>query len=234
MPRHPRLQALGLTVPPDFPVQPYQQVLSHLAPRLAVPSAAHTEFLAAWNAIVYRFRAVADHDHAFRKHLQRYGAMPSDPLNRYVQERELFNFYVNGLSALESLSYAVFFLGALALPSDFPVSSDKDRRAIKPLATVRKFRRHFPTEVLTEILVRVFAVPDPTYEEWTETRNILAHRTQPPRLHYVGGENDGKTVWQVGSSPVADSMLTSVRRTWLSQTLDDLLRAIESFVTARL
>src|SRR6476661_8824523 len=103
----PPLSTVGLAMPDDFPFGPYEAVNARVSSHQVVQAAAYTEFAGAWRAIPYRFYAVADHGDAFTQSIAHHGATVPAP-QRYLQERELFNFFVNGLAAIESFCYGLF------------------------------------------------------------------------------------------------------------------------------
>jgi hypothetical protein len=99
---------LELDMPADFPVKPYDSVWKSLEGlggenyRMGEESKYHSwyQWLAAWINIAYRFRSCAEHDEAFAESVSKFGDNPRQP-EKYHQDRELFGFFVTGLSAIE-------------------------------------------------------------------------------------------------------------------------------------
>jgi hypothetical protein len=158
----------------------------------------------------------------------------------HAQQEALFIFFVAGCATVESFSYALFALGAMLRPTDFPMSIPSQRRGITPGLTQTKFATHFggtPVEAALSTLVA-----DLTYKKWRRIRNVLAHRIAPARQRFVTiheglqssnvGPANPDPVWQiVGGIPLNDQT-TSDRRAWLAKRLTEQVHATEIFVNA--
>jgi len=67
------------------------------------------------------------------------------------------------------------------------------------------------------------------FKKWKDVRNFLAHRVAPGRKHFLGGPQDGETLWLNGIQ--IDTFTTASKRKWLAGTLRTLLEAAETFTT---
>src|SRR5215203_1022514 len=111
---------LELEMPSDFPVKPYDSVWKRLEGlgseyNLAGEDNRHQaweQWLSAWIGLAYRFRACAEHDQTFAELVSEVGNNPRQP-KQYHQDRELFGFFVSGLSAIESTYYGLFAMGSI-------------------------------------------------------------------------------------------------------------------------
>lgn len=104
----------GLVAPADFPVTEFESIFSAIG-RLAQSAInAHGQFAGAWNGLAYRFAAVAELEAALAVSLPRSGAFSVE--ERYQQERDLFAFFSNTFSVLESVFYGLYSVGAIISP----------------------------------------------------------------------------------------------------------------------
>lgn len=55
------------------------------------------------------------------KYMEAYGGAPPEP-ERYRQERDLFGFFVSGLSAIESTNYGLFAIASMLDPNRFRIA----------------------------------------------------------------------------------------------------------------
>ncbi len=232
---NPPLSTTGLVMPGDFAVAPYEAVHAHVSAR-NVNDLAWSEYAGAWNAVAHRFRACTDHDEAFTHSIRQAGDAPIPP-ERYVQERELFNFFVNGLSTIESLCYGLFAIGAMVNSARFPLATPKDLKFINPEKTATTYRAAFRGGALTGALGQL--VSDPQFASWKDARHILAHRSAPGRTIYmmsVGSAPVAPTPaqWKIGSGVPLDASTTVSRRAWLAAAISSLLTAADSFTAHHL
>jgi hypothetical protein len=230
-------KTIGIDMPGDFPTIAYDAVNIRLGPYQPGNPQVWTEYAGGWNAIAFRFATTTAADNRFTASIKHF---PQPSFDEYhVQEEALFHFFVTGLAVIESFFYALFALGALRQPTNFPMSTADDLRAIAPVLTKRKFATHFAGTPIEAVLSDLLA--DPIYKSWCDIRNVLAHRTAPPRHHFmvltVGGGSGtsqvGSTTWQVtgGRGLVLNDQTTSDKRTWLAAQVARCILATESFVT---
>jgi hypothetical protein len=170
------LKTNGLVMPVDFPTDHYNDIFERTLPRATESPAIYEQFAGAWNAVAYRFLAMADDEAAFSSLVVHIA--PKPPI-RYEQERSLFGFFSNGFSVFEAAFYGVFAGGALLSPSDFPIATSRDQQRISPQSTSSALAKAFPAEPLNTVLCNLLA--DPQFVEWREIRNVLTHRAAPGR-----------------------------------------------------
>jgi len=222
----PPVITVGIPMPSDFPTQAYESISHHCQrPAPPNPDASWVQFRLAWHSVVYRFAAMAEHDEGYRRAFP-----PTNSINPYNQEKELFGFFVTGLSTIESYAYGTHFLLAIVHPKLFPVDNLKK---IEPRFTQERLTRHLLSEPLAKTFKKLVA--DPQFYEWETVRNALAHRGLPRRNVTLG--KPGSDTWEVKKKHARDQFympltrdLTAARRKWLSDTLSELLEKTLSFV----
>jgi hypothetical protein len=208
-------------MPPDFPAKLYESVQQRVSVDLGESYPEPRKlFAGGWNAVRYRYLACAEHDQDFTCSIQQ----ERTHLERYHQERDLFGFFVTGLSTIESLCFALHAIGSIVKPNEFPIGTEQDLKEITPASTARRFAKSFQGDPLTTALKQLTKSQD--FIEWSRLRNILAHRATPGRAIYVGGPQDGRIEWADIS---LDHEATSSRRTWLSGVVLGLLEATDRF-----
>ncbi len=149
----------SINMPADFPSKPYGDVYQRLANALANQQPQHPswlEYSAAWVGLEYRFRSCAEHDEAFTESVKEFGDAPALS-ERYNQERNLFGFFVTGLSAIECACYGLFAIGSMLHPNGFPFTTADDKRLVSPKRTLEKYEAKdaFPREGLVCVLRRI-------------------------------------------------------------------------------
>jgi len=225
---------LELEMPSDFPVKPYDSVWRSLEGlgneyyRTGEESKgqAWQQWLSAWKGIAYRFRSCAEHDEAFAKLIDTLGDNPGPPGN-YHQDRELFGFFVTGLSAIESTCYGLFAVGSILDSSSFPFTTEQHMRKADTPKTIRRFTVSFPNDGITTALQRITSEQE--YRNWKDARNALAHRISPGRRIYgsMGGPSM-TSEWLLQNMPM-DAASTASRRRWLAGSLHHLLTEADDF-----
>jgi hypothetical protein len=220
----------NLNMPQDFDVDSYNAVHKCLRSKITLNNDVWGYYAGGWNAIMYRFLTVDESDKKFTGSINKSGGTPV-PCERYIQERELFSFFVNGLATIESFCFAIYAIGSLVEPSAFSMSTERKRRNINPENTVRKFKKRYPNEQVTKELQKL--VESDEFECWKEIRNVLAHRLSPGRevsvnLSFGGGNFQKSVTWNKVIS--IDENTTKIRRQWLANTLNRLLLAAKNFV----
>lgn len=146
----------------------------------------YQHFYSSWVAVAFRLRACATHSQDYTALFQRTRGTSQDE-DLYHEDDALFGFFVKGLSALESFAYSLYALGALICtpaqtpsippPAQFPLLHPKQPRLLRnitPPATLHAFEQAFPGSPLTSLLGHLLS--DETYRQWSEIRNVLAHR----------------------------------------------------------
>jgi len=157
--------------------------------------------------------------------------VPGQP-ERYLQDRALFGFFVNSLSTLEALSFALFSIGHTLRSSAFPLTTEHDRRRVSPELTALAFANAFSTEPLSHTLRATLSSPDRRTLE--KVRNVLAHRGQPGRRMFLstGTSTQRPARWIRGLS-IQPSMVER-KRLWLARRLQAIMRAADRFVATHL
>jgi len=211
-------RACGLEMPEDFPSVPYNAIHQRCMPVLSDPMYAgqRDEFSSSWNAVAYRFRSLAHHDQLFTEAI----ANQATHETRYVQEREIFCFFVAGLSTLESFSYGVYHIASIAQPNAFSLS---DPRAITFQKVRDSFGKAFEFESITKRLSALSN--DLRFKEWREVRNTLAHRGAPGRSIELSIGDSGpprNDVWRLKNIELNEKT-TEPYRKWLADWLVDLM-----------
>lgn len=221
------LKTNGLLMPVDFPTAQYNDVYERTLSQVTASPAIHEQFAGAWNAVAYRFQAMADDEIAFTSLVVQ--TAPEPPI-RYQQERSLFGFFSNGFSVFEATFYGVFALGALLSPADFPIATPRDQQRIAPHSTLAALAKAFPAEPLNTAISNLLA--DTQFLEWREIRNVLTHRAAPGRTFFVSIGDPSETPlpdeWKLKGIPLDDKM-APMRRAQLSGQLDELLDGIRDF-----
>jgi hypothetical protein len=234
------VQTIGIDMPSDFPTVPYNAINATIglyrpkAPSLVLWG----EYAAGWNAVASRFKTAADADNAFNASITQSTTPP--PPERQMQEEKLFVFFVAGYSVVDSLAYTLYALGAMLHPAEFPMTTPAHFKAIGPALAQKKFAAVFtgtPIDTAFSVLTS-----HPTYKQWNQIRNILAHRSTPPRNQAItvtattdggaGTSTAGPTAWQIVGGLVLDNKMTTEKRAWLAQHLTECVRAIETFVSS--
>ncbi len=162
----------GLAIPDDFPAVAFEGAYQQ-----ALPEVVRVEqFVGAWRGMAYRFKACTENAEMFARLVAQHGSNTSAE-GRFAQDREMFEFHVNGYSALECLFYGIHFTAELIDPAHFDVTN---LRRITPGNTVDLFTKHFAGEAITSALTETFHSED--WNDWGELRNLLAHRITSGRI----------------------------------------------------
>ncbi|UCE74598.1 MAG: hypothetical protein JSV56_02550 [Methanomassiliicoccales archaeon] len=214
------LTTIGLIMPNDFPVSAYEKIHSRITAKQKTHPDSWSLYAGAWNAVAYRFYACVDHDKAFTESVQRGGSSPPQP-ERYIQEKELFCFFVTGLAVIESFCYGLFAIGSILDKKNFKIGISKELRSISPEKTTRQFLKAFPQDDIARELNQMINAQE--FIDWKEIRNILTHRSAPGRLISLGRE---ETLWIKGIQ--IDINTTTSKLKWLEKTMSDLLKAADT------
>jgi hypothetical protein len=220
---------MNLEIPDDFPVELYDEVYNKVQAKAgsweSMPDF-RNQYVPAWTALAYRFRACAEYDEEFTNSIQQNGIAPPQP-ERYNQERALFGFFVNGLSTIETFSYGLYTIAYIIKPQTFLIHTDDQLRAIKLHKTYQDFNNEFLDEPIT-ISLRTLTESG-EYREWQEFRNVLAHRGQPGRsISITIGSEQNVSLWKL-KDLILNHSTTAQKRKWLSDTIHDLLINTKAF-----
>ena len=228
-----RSDRFDLDLPNDFPLTAVESIHAHLSDRH--PDANQTtewmEWANALNGVLYRFLACDEDGRAAISSLEA-NTSPPQP-ERYRQERSLFGFFFNGLSAVECLMYGLYFVASLADPTGFPETVD--RREVTPRFVTDRFTTHatFGTERIALAIDVLTASQE--LAEWRDLRNFLGHRGAPGRTFYEGGNRHGGVDWnlpipQVDVTTLLEPSELRRRREWLAAQLREVCDAANAFV----
>lgn len=143
---------------------------------------------AATMAVVLRHRAAYEASESYIKDRPP-GGTPTTRPAWYQQERDLFSFFVNGHSCLESLAFLLNILASRVRPDAFPMTTPDDQRKVSLNTVTRRFQSEFNDEPLTAALTAL--VNSTNWKSWCEIRNSLIHRTTPVRRIRLAGLGDG-------------------------------------------
>jgi hypothetical protein len=225
--------AIGIDMPNDFHTDAHNEVVTKLGPYKpqSAPNVIWDGLVSGWNAVAIRFKTVANADEKYTVSIRSKEAFSSSD-ERVVQQEALFAFFVNGYAALESFAYAAFAMGAMLRPADFPMSTQADLRVINLNTTNSRFTTNFSGTVIQATLSAL--VRDANFCRWGLIRNVLAHRSEPPRQYHltVGGRAPHKAVWEIIDGVSIDDQTTASNRRWLATALAECITAAEAFVTA--
>jgi hypothetical protein len=250
-----------LPIPNDFPRDNYEAINP-----LVLSKCNNTNrdkyffFLASWKGFLHRFLACTDHD---KKYIESAALLEKKLLiegklylyERYLVERELFNFLINGLAAIECLCSALFAIGAIeeiahtgqTTNLTFSIKTEKELRSISPSTTAEKFHLKFENKAITTVLKDLFNTNSTTedakqYKEWKKIRDILTHRGQPGRKVALSSGSperipDLLDFYSVTKEGVKDLPIikftpttTACMREWLTKIIDNILCAGYTFV----
>lgn len=226
-----KLVSVGLDAPPDFPADRYNEC--HLvAEQRRATHAEMTEFRGAWNAVAYRFQAMAEAGDAFAKALEIHGAHPP-PKERYEQESYLSTFFSSGFATFESAFYGLYALGTMVKGSSLLLATAKDKQSVSPSRVHTAFSKAFAGDGSLAAIDAV--LNDIEFRTFRETRNILTHRTAPGRLMYVGigGDKDLPTEWKLNNMPI-DKTIATQGRSNVAKLLTTIVEISASFGTRML
>lgn len=217
----------------------------------------YDHFYNAWVGVASRFRACGVHSENFTALFQETRGRAQDE-QAYQEDDALFGFFTNGLSTLECFYYSVYALGALIVaptqkpsvpPSaQFPLLTHRvdsayrraGPRSITPEATRNAYRQAFPGLPLTELLDRM--QKDARYKEWSDIRNILAHRVasigrtiqERGPFGFFSHDEPPLSVTPWGMDLLLDVTTTASRFTWLRETISTALETTAAFATQQL
>jgi hypothetical protein len=216
------LTYVDLEMPDDFDLDgKSSQIYDHVINRLHT----NNEFKSALVAVAYRFKTVAECDDSFIELINQFSDSPVQPA-RFHQEKELFNFFVNGLALIESFCYGLYWLGSELNPNDFSINN---LRHINPRNTRNKFNQFYGAEQISLSLSQLISSNE--FIELEEVRNISAHRISHGRqfnVSFGSTSRDNTTTWINGIE--INSQTIAIRRNWLSAQLKQLFGDLLVFV----
>jgi len=222
---------MDIVVAQDFPKDDYLGVEQHISEYLSRPGKdagtvpGFPGYAGGWNALVMRFRAADEDKSVASSSLARpQGSLSAE--DRYVQERALFGFFANAMSAVESCCFAIYHLGRMKVPTQFGLPDDKITVGTATVAT----RTWMPHTQLDAELSKLRG--DSTWLSIKGLRNTLVHRESPGITIYVGmagGAPPRPAEW-TGRGVSLEPLLVEGPRAWLGDVIGNLVRATLDFV----
>lgn len=231
------VNTVGIVMPEDFDHISYDSVNLRLSHHTPLNPPAWSQFAAAWNGVAYRYRACYEYDTDFTQLVSEKGVNLSFE-TRFLEEKLLFGFFINGLATFESICFALYSIGAMRQPNQFAISESKLRN-VKPSQVAKDYRNEFSTEAISQVLEHLFEKIDPRgpyknpeFNEWNDVRNLLIHRSTTSR-HISLDVNSGRQLtppkWKFLPDFEISTKTTSRRRLWHSEQVNKLLKEIDSF-----
>jgi hypothetical protein len=168
----------GITMPNDFPTTQFEAVYKKLGSKYGGRFEYDVLTFQALNAIAYRFHALAEYDQSYTVSFNAHGADTAQPF-RYEQERDLFGFFSNAFSVFEALCFALFAVGTLIEPANFPLATDTDERNVRWKTLQQAYCKAFRGDPILSVLQTI--ANDPEFKDLGKSRHILAHRAVASR-----------------------------------------------------
>jgi hypothetical protein len=215
-------------MPAGFPAAPFDavyEIVQSLTPKHAE---LRLNFVGAWLALGYRYRAMAEYGEEFTKLFVADGPGPSME-KRYLQERALFGFFGNGFTTFEALFFGLFAIGAMVAPADLPLATAADQQSVSPNSTVAAYKRVFRADPFVTALEALTS--DVAFKNLREVRNVLTHRVVPARQFYIGSLPPAE--WKIVNIAL-DATTTTTREAEVSRLLMTALSATELFARTQL
>lgn len=196
-------------------------------------------FACGWNGLKHRLRAATEFSASFAASVLRSSAPPGE--QRYEQERDLFGFFTNLLSAFECFFFAINGAAAIVDPNKFPIRPANQLRAATPQNVTDRFKQRFANATLTTLMDRCVAADQ--YRRLSDVRNFLSHRAAPPRFIYLSTSSDRPATMPLNPTDEPnnwlmdwrlDDKMTGAFMSWADKMLLDLVEAAKGFVKAEL
>ncbi len=179
-------------------------------------------FVDAWLAVPLRLGSAS-------RYLDGYTGLGGDG-----SEEALFGFFTTSVAALDSYSFALYSIGSMLQPRNFPTETDRDKQRITWRSTEAAYGKFFAAHSIATLLARVGRSGE--YRALTNVRNVLAHRASPlfsRRRDPDEVDYTWVTRGHLGQDLQLSPALMSGELTWLRETLAVLLAATSTFVEAQ-
>jgi len=214
-------------LPPDFPQDKYKKIYTKVLHYKDNFQLQCQQFSGGWRSLVYRYLACTKHSDDYINIIKKDRISPSHFL-RYEQERELFNFFTNGLSAIETLGYMLYMICSIDNSNDFKVTTKEDLKDIVLNDTVSKLKKFYSVENITKELEKLINYQE--YKDWVEVRNVLMHRETPGRIIMASTRKAEKERSDLWFKDIAINTQTTVcRLNWLELYLFKLIELTYDF-----
>jgi hypothetical protein len=179
---------IGIELPP-FLGEPYDQAWDLVAWAAGRQTTAGRLFSLGWHGLGNRALTTVELFEHYRT-LPRYGSAGHD--GNHHSDQTLTNFLFNSCSSVDCLAFGLYGIGHHLDPSAFPATDAAELRRVERKSVGRLLTKHWPTE---ELAVRFAELNASASVDWLYTyRDVFTHRGTPPRHHFMGGANDGKTM----------------------------------------
>lgn len=215
-------------LPKNFPSKIYEEISDKILKYKDNFELQYNQFAGGWRSIVYRYLACNKHSSDYIKIVKKYRISPSQPF-RYDQERELFNFFTNGLSIFECFGYSFYMICSIINQNKFKVR--KNEEVLKNIIltnTISKLEKYYLEENITKELRKL--INSQEYKDWNKVRNILIHRETRGRIFRVGtgsAKIERSALWFKGIA--IDKQTTVCRLNWLELNLFTLIELTYDF-----
>jgi hypothetical protein len=176
-----KVKIIGVYVPRDFPSKTCEKVLSGVAKQISddpEENLKFDEFAYAWESVAYKFTTLTYDHYEFSESVKNFGLAPQKIREKEIQDNALFSFFVNSQSVIESLCYALYFLGSIRHPTEFPTNPE-NLAGIHPKMVRNLFIKNFSQENVTAELNTL--IGSTQFFELTVVRNAVVHRSIPDR-----------------------------------------------------
>lgn len=134
----------------------------------------------AWDAMFWRFRSMVESGNYSIESIVKSTAPNFE--ERYLQERNIFEFFSNALSTIEIAFYSLYCMASMK-NSNFKFESEKTLRNINPRCVIDLFKSNFNSNSLTKLLEEI--CEDQNYLKIKEFRDFFSHRGTMNRNHYI-------------------------------------------------
>lgn len=219
-----KLETLDINIPGNFPSNSYDAICRRMGKKRDEFPEATMQFKGGWNAVAYRFLSCSEYNENFTLSVKKVGHGPPQP-DRYIQEKELFNFFVTGVSVIESFCFALFAISSIIDKEIFPIHTEGDLKYIRPERTLKRLMdsEFFKNKTITITLKGIIESQD--YKVWKEARNILAHRVAPLRHYVLSSGNQKGASWIEGIQITENTTLSRFK--WLTKSITNLLNDLD-------
>jgi hypothetical protein len=213
----------------DFPLSRHNQIAESIV--RYQDQSAWKHFAGAWNAVRYRYTAMAEYAEAFATSIKIHGISPAEPL-RYQQDRDLFCFASNAVSVFDSFYYALYAFGALLRPNEFQYLGQSEEEEWK--ITIKSTKQHYQASFINDAIVQnleTLSEDNAFKNDLVGMRNFLVHRATPARHFQMGNPDKPPAVIRIGSKDIAlDEKVTELLTAEARRLLEAYLASMESFV----
>lgn len=222
-------------LPKQFPTKLFDDIPSEFRLRglaantLDQDGVSERELHSSWYAMAYRLIAANDHATALGQSISRHGTAIVD-VQRYIQERELYELFCSGLSTFETGCRAASIV--LACVPGGTQQRVLTRRKFYPRDVAGWFNSAFPSDDISLFLSNLISSSE--YETWSDIRNTLSHRITPGRHHFMGGPSHGLTQQTFNSRQerilTLDQATIESNCAWLNAQASQLVDALHKFL----